>query len=501
MNPPLPERGPWIATGALPAGWPQALAAFLVALTIAAIGFVASQATGFQLDIVFGALGCGAALALVALVNERWWVRITLLLHLTMLAGNVKIGLGLGEIVYMVCVMGGTILWFIKELSLRRRLIALTGFDVLLLTFFVVMTIVTVLAGILNGADPLQFIKEWGVVSEILFYFPLRATLRNDRDVKILFVILFIIMIGNCITVFTTYRERLADAVYAWQVRITRTNINEPISAAMLVMSALMFAYARRWRMKLVAIGGMGMGAISLVLSYSRGPMAAAVAGMVISWLLIPLRRSMRVVVAFVGSVVIGVAVFYAVLPQFVDLAVSGITARLASISSARQDLSLNSRVVESETVLEKYVPVSPVIGYGYGTYFDFLSIIGNASSHTIFIHNGIVWALYKFGIPCAVLLYITVLFPLVSAVVRLPDKRNTFLRPIVAGVIGVNIAGLIMNMTSNIFTTTAGIFNMMVGWALLDYVWRQPHAPSLSAAEESSITQDPGAVARDDAE
>lgn len=469
-----PDRTPWITTSVLPAGWPQAVAATVLTIALCAVGYVASEITRLPLELVTVALAGGCALALVAFLNEKLWVRLTLVLHLAMLAGNdVMQGLGAGEIIYMLAVLGGTALWFLKELTVHRRTIAVSGFDVLLLSFFVLMTVTTVVASTVNEADPVQFIKEWGLIAEMLFYFPLRSAIRTDHEVRVLMVFLVVVMVGNGIKVITTYRERLAEAVFAWQIRVTRTNINESVSAAFVILSALVLAYTRRWWLWLLSIGGIAFGSVCLVLSFARGPIVSCYAGLVVGCFLLPFRRSMRIAVALLLSLVIGGAVFYIALPQFANSVASGVTNRLSSLGAVRQDLSLYARVVESETLLNKYIAKSPLIGYGLGTMFDFITPIGNRSLRTTFVHNGIIWALYRFGVPGTLMLYAVILAPLVMALVRLPDKSSTFLRPIVAGVVAINVTELIMNMTSNIFNTP-GLLHLAVGWALLHYVWQQ---------------------------
>lgn len=416
-------------------------------------------------------LALSAVTAYVSIHNERFWVLSALALHAVALAGARSEALAVGEIVYAVFVLGGLAIWLTKSFVRRERIIR-SGFDVLLATFGILSTVVTLVASALHDGNIVVYMKEWGVASEILFYFPLRRVINTRRDVYIILALFAVVAVANSGVAILTYRQRLAEAVYQWQLK-ARSNVNEPTSIALLILSSTLFAYARKFRWALVGLTGAALGLIVLTISYSRSPIISGIIGAFIMAGLIPLRRARRVVGAMLVSVAIGLGVVLVVYPKFASVITSAVGQRLASVASASQDLSLRSRVAESERLVSHYIASSPVIGYGYGVRFGFDDPISGGTTWTYFIHNGYLWAAYKYGIPIALLLVGVIFYPLVRLLYLAPRRHDGLMRAIVAATTGYTLCVLIMNNTSTLFTGLSGMMNFALCWALLDFVHR----------------------------
>lgn len=432
-------------------------------------------------------LGCAVLFALVAYAafhDERIWVYAGVAVHGLLFIGSRYHSIAPAEIAHAVVILGGTAVWLLKTFVRRERLVE-TGFDVLLLTFIVLASTVTAISAILHDGDVLGYVKEWSVLLELLFYFPLRRVINSRRDVVIVVCLFFLIASMNSIYAVVTYRQRLAEAVFQWQLR-SRSNINESISIGLLTTAVTVFSYARRVRVFLISLGFAVMGLGVLVISYSRGPIVAGVIGTIIISAMLPWRNGRRVFLALLTGVIVGAATLFIVYPQFASFITSSIGARIATLGSVRNDLSLKARIVESETLVTKIIPQSPLIGYGYGVPFEFISPISHVTARTYFAHNGLLWATYKYGIPLTLLLIGLVIYPVFRLLYRSPHRHDGLTRGIVAAALGYTVAVLIMNNTSTIFTEIAGMLNFALCWAMLDAVHGGRLSESRKAFERS---------------
>ncbi len=419
--------------------------------------------------MVLGGCALFALVAYMAFHSERIWVYAAIVVHGILFVGARYDSVGPAEVAHSAIVLGGTAMWMLKSFVRRERLLQ-TGFDVFLATFVLLASIVSGVSAIVHEADVLGYFKELSVLLGLLFYFPLRRVLNSPRDVVIVLGLFFLVATMNSIYAVVTYRQRLAEAVFQWQLG-SRSNINESTSIALLTIATTIFAYTRRLRMSLVSLALAIMGLGVLVISYSRGPIVAGVIGLVIVSVMIPWRNGRRVFLALLTGVLVGFATLFVAYPRVASIITSSIGARIATLGSVGSDLSLRARFVESSALVSKFIPESPLIGYGFGVPFEFVSPISHATVTTSFAHNGLLWAAYKYGIPLALMLVALVAYPIVRLLYRIPRRNDGMTRGIVSAALGYTVAVMIMNNTSTIFTEVAGMLNFALCWAMLDAV------------------------------
>jgi hypothetical protein len=422
--------------------------------------------------VAFLALAIALLAVFVVWHNERIWLYSAILVHAAMMF-RVSDGIGPGELLFGAVVIGGLLAWFAKEF-LHRRSIVRSGFDALLAGFLFLGTFTAALGFLFHNGDLLHFYKEYSVVFALLLYFPLRSCMRSRRDVQILIAMCVVLACANSVVSLLTYKSRLASAVYAWEVESSRTaGGTEPFAIAMTLIGITLFAYARRWRMTVAGLALAGGGLLTLAITFSRGPMVAGVIGMIIVILCSPFVIGRRAALAVMGAFVAGSLVVVIMFPAVASTVGKSIAMRLFSATSGFHDLSLRARVVESSTLIEEYLPASPVFGYGFGVNFSTYTPIARNFHVTSFIHNGYVWAFYKFGIPVALLLFVVMCYPLVRLTMGGGRVENRFARGLMAGAVSYSVASLLMNLTSNQYAYYLGVFNVSFSWALLDYVNR----------------------------
>ncbi|MDB5034965.1 MAG: O-Antigen ligase [Chlorobi bacterium] len=470
----VPAAGPYSRFDeSLIPGWKGRIVLGALVLAIMACAVYITTMLPFDPGMVMIGLAGAGLSAYISWRYERFWVYFALLAHLAMMVDSTPDSIGSGEIAFAVIVLAGMGVWFFKEVVVHRRPIIRSGFDLLLFTFILLSSIVALVANILNDGDLLSYLKEMGIMLDLMFYFPLRKFLNTREDVVKVIIAFALLAMVNGGVAFAGYRQRIAEAVFQWEIGHSRSNLNEFTSMAFLIAMAAVFATARTLRTSIIALGGVAAGALFLVISFSRSPIVAGFVGTFTMMACIPFRQSRRVFVALGFSLVVGAAVGFLFFPQYVSMLGSSISTRLLSVAEASSDRSLNSRIVESQALLEDHIAVSPVIGDGYGVAFSFLDPLTSKTSRGTFSHNGYIWSMYKFGIPIALLLLGLMIYPLARLLMIAPRRQDGFERTVMAVCVGYMVCAFIVHLTSNLFTQVSSVFNFALCWALLDYVLR----------------------------
>ncbi|HVZ41261.1 MAG TPA: O-antigen ligase family protein [Candidatus Kapabacteria bacterium] len=479
----LPNAGAPGAAGAI------ALAAVCVA--VMAAGLFLPMMLGIPLDPSVTLLAPGMLLAVyLAWWNEKAWIYAAILSHLLFMVDSTPDTIGLGEIAFGALGLAGLALWFVKEMVICRRRIVDSSFDLLLMSFMIVSTAVTLIANTLHGGDLLQYLKEYGVVVDLLFYFPLRKNITSRRDVIMLLCAFVGVALVNGAISFLNYRERLAEAVFQWQLTASRSNLNESTSQALFVLGTTLFAYSKRLWLRLLSLALAAAGLVFLLVSFSRSPIVAALLALAIMILMSPFRNGRRVVVALFMALFVGAAAALIIFPQIATNVGQALAERVLSVASTGSDRSFNARIVESTAILKNYFGYSPILGCGFGVPYKYLDPLSNTTLKGYFVHNGYVWSLFKFGVPMALMFLWVLVQPLLRLLLRAPRRHEGFDRALLAGAVGYVLCAFIVNMTSNLFTQVSTILNIVICWVLFEYVQRNAMARDARARAGSDEPQ-----------
>lgn len=444
-------------------------------LTLASAPLIKGIASELKVKIPFEIVFIAVPLVVLSLYlvwqNQKLWVYAVVLLHGFILIDQ-KEGIGAQEVMFSISVLVGLPIWFLKETVIHRRKIAQSGFDVFLISFFSVSSITAFLAMLLNNGNPMMFLKEWVILLDLLMYFPVRNALKTKRDVQILIGMVILLALMNGVVNMMNYRQKIMQAAFQWEIMAGRKTANEPVSIALLLIGATVFAHAKTKKLMLASLCFSGLGLLFLTISFSRGPIICGFVAVFLMTLRIKFKNSLKTYLAIVISVVIGALTMYLLFPNIIKNIGIAVSSRLGSVASAASDVSLGSRVAESKTVINDFVARSPVIGYGFGTYYSFYDPLTQETITRTYMHNGYIWSLFKFGVPLAIYFFLLLLYPII-ALYNYSAKNDDFKRAVGAAVIGYIVGALIMNNTSSQFTQYAGAMNMMIAWALADYARR----------------------------
>lgn len=438
-----------------------------------ATGLALSSLVDLPLEFVIPALVLPLLATFVVAHNERLWVFISLLTLALFIFRKDDGKIKLEELFYSTFVLGGIIIWFAKETLVFRRRIILTSFDFFFLTSWVLANGVAAIAYLMHEGDGLIFVKELLVQITLLLYFPLRRVVRTRNDLLAMIGICVLLGLLNGVHNAFTYQQRVIESALEFGSVAARVAAYEVLSMLLALISFTLLAYARRPLTFLAGAGGTAAGIAFVVMSLSRGPIVATAIGMMVVVLLVPVKKGIRLLVVSVGIIIFNVAALSVIAPTFASSILENITDRLATIDKLQVDKSLGSRVSESQALLERYIPASPVIGYGYGVPYAFYDAPYGITAKAYFIHNGYVYPLYKFGIPAGIFFIFMLFYPLMKGVFVHPPRDAGFLRAVMTGATACLFTILLTNLTSSKFSehVDSGLF--VIVFVAFDYVWR----------------------------
>lgn len=425
------------------------------------------------LEFTFPLISLAGLGLLIAIFSERTWVYCAVLAHGPMLIALEHEGIGINELVFIGISISGLIFWLLKALLVERRTLIRNGFDLLLIAAVVLTGAVGLIANILNEGDLLLYFKEYLIIFDLLLYFPIRSILTDEKQLKWLLIVFVIVSMINGVHSIFTYRERMAQAVFQWQILASRSRANEWMSMAQIYLSALYLSISKTWKGRIIALASLCCGFVFLMISFSRNPIISCFGGLVVILVMVRWPQRVRIIGGLVATAVIGIVVVLTAFPGLAKSFGTSVTSRLGSVANARQDLSFQSRLAETTRLVEYYVPASPVIGYGMGTGFHYRDPIIQATATPHFIHNGYLWLVFKVGIPVTILFYLMLGYPILKLMIKYPARSDTQNYAIMTGCVAFYISSAVMNISSNQHTQYSSSLIFVMCWVLLDWLNR----------------------------
>lgn len=452
---------------------------------------------GFEMtgaEVIFLALPVGVLALVCVWHNERLWIYSAVLGEALNLLGGGR-GITAGDAAFGVWVIGGVLIWLSKELLVYRRPIIRSSFDFLFISFFLFSTFLSIITSSINDALVSRFFTEWLSVANLLLYFPIRSILNKREDVVRLFVAFSVVALANSVFAITMYKQKLLDAVIEAELMTTRSVSHENVAMGWMLLCAVVFGYARKLWVGLLALCGMGMGFVGLLISLSRGPILSGFGALVMMLFLVESTIRKKLLLAICCMLLGGVGLGYVMFPGVIETIGAGMVKRMASVNQASSDRSLQSRAREQVAAV-RYIERSPLIGYGYGVVYHYYDNAPGrrGTMYSSFFHNGWLWPFYKFGIPLGLFFLFMYFYPATRLVLRYPSREHQFLRAIAVGSLCFFVASSLTNTTSNQVSEFSGTFTILMSWALLDFVNRSLHAMQSLGTPQHGLLPQPAA-------
>ena len=306
--------------------------------------------------------------------------------------------IGVGDILFGIFIVVATYLWIFWIIFVKRDKLIDSIADWFIVLFYIGMVLNMVVA-ILNGADFISWFREYTLYSNILLYFPFKYYLTDKKDIIIILLLFGISVLLSSIDQLRMYKEiALAQTVYAYQLGRS-VRLNQPLFSAAIFFSLIMSVLPMK-RIYRLALWGMSVATIgALIVSFSRSFWLFVMFGIIYILFYLGKKQRKILVIALALIMFSGTISFFTVFKEKADLMLMVLSKRLTSSTKGTKDVSMKLRLVEYEEVFN-LIGENPLFGNGLGKKFHFYVPNLHITTHTQNIHNGYLYAMYRFGIP-----------------------------------------------------------------------------------------------------
>ncbi|MFA5512903.1 MAG: O-antigen ligase family protein [Candidatus Kapaibacterium sp.] len=386
---------------------------------------------------------------------KAWLYTMTASLMIFFHAGGEDVGVL--DVVLGIFYVGSLAVYFVRKSLIVKEKIMLNIGDWAILTFFTLLLFNFVIA-VANDVEPINWLREYLLIINLLMYFPVRDILKTENDVnKFLLFFAIIIILTGTYQIIEYYRKISTNIVYAYELKKSLT-INQTLyTAASIIGFIFAFSQKNKWR-EFIIVGMTALYVVFLISTFSRTFWLVLGLAFLLMFFLLPAKKKVTFLtyLGVISSVVILGA--FLLMKDKADIALSVAFERLESTSAGRKDVSLIARFKEWEK-LTYHIKQNPLGGNGLTKVFTFHFPINSRARHTHIIHNGYIWLLYRTGIPMTLLFLFFLFYYTIKAINLIPKSQSLTQRALLIAALSVFLALYIVNLTSSQFFYRDGIF------------------------------------------
>ncbi|MFA7627536.1 MAG: O-antigen ligase family protein, partial [Candidatus Kapaibacterium sp.] len=292
---------------------------------------------------------------------KAWLYTMTASLMIFFHAGGEDVGVL--DVVLGIFYVGSLAVYFVRKSLIVKEKIMLNIGDWAILTFFTLLLFNFVIA-VANDVEPINWLREYLLIINLLMYFPVRDILKTENDVnKFLLFFAIIIILTGTYQIIEYYRKISTNIVYAYELKKSLT-INQTLyTAASIIGFIFAFSQKNKWR-EFIIVGMTALYVVFLISTFSRTFWLVLGLAFLLMFFLLPAKKKVTFLtyLGVISSVVILGA--FLLMKDKADIALSVAFERLESTSAGRKDVSLIARFKEWEK-LTYHIKQNPLGGNG----------------------------------------------------------------------------------------------------------------------------------------
>lgn len=413
-------------------------------------------------------LGFGFALFSIYLIinNFNSWVY----LYIIALPGYLFFsaeGIGAEDIIYMFLYNIGLYYWFFHEVCIKKRRIVEDKKDWFFLFVFGIIALHPVVA-YFNEVSFLDAYREFAISSLVLFYFPLKYLIRNEKDFKRFILILVVIIIFiDIMQLYRTY-DAFKSAKQVWELS-KASRMNQTIISMVILISLPLTLYTKSLKYKILGFIFVAFNMAMLISTLTRSYWVATFLSVMFMMLFFPPKKNILIVSTGILSIIIISTLSYLVLQDKAVYAYKLFEKRFSSIyeTGIRKNQSLNARTVEYEAVYKR-INDYPIGGSGAAKTYAYYSPIDLEKWESANIHSTYISLTYRYGfiIAFAYLLVFGIYF--FDALIAIYKSKESFYRYLLIGALSTWVMFGLTNFASSLVLTREGVVVISISLALI---------------------------------
>ena len=356
-------------------------------------------------------------------------------------------GITVMDVVYGVMYVLANIVWIVWMLGVKKEKLIKNSGDLFMLFFYIVL-IFNFFIGVLRGTPPDIWLREYGLFSIILLYFPIRHYIRTNEQVKWFLIILALSVCVSAFVQLNSYRHQtLATAIYAYElggsIRLDQTLF----TSAVMFGIAFMIGLKNKWQ-QFVILAFSFLSLAALVVSFSRTYWVFLAGAVVLILFFVPFREKIKFILTMLIISVLFAGVVTVVFKEQETFFFKMIQRRFDSSFLLRKDPSLKSRFYEW-TEAGKIIKEFPWGGSGLAKEFTFFEPNNLSSITASNIHNGYLFLIFKVGYPHAIIFFIGLALYTYKSFRCIYIAQDTFERSMILGSFTTLILVFFTSLTS----------------------------------------------------
>ncbi|GAB1371441.1 hypothetical protein MASR1M45_15030 [Candidatus Kapaibacterium sp.] len=375
-------------------------------------------------------------------------------------------GVGAIDVLLGAFYLGSIVIWFVKKVLIEKEKVVENWGDWAILAFFSLL-LLNFLPAVFNEVEPMNWLREYLLVSIYLIYFPVRDILKKEKDITgFLLAFGFVVLIAGAYQSLEYYQKVNTNLVYAYELKSAIT-INQTLYTAAAIF-AFILAFSQRKKVnELFVIALTSIYIVYLISTFSRTFWLILGASIILMFFLLPATKKI-LFMTYLG--VIAVVLFLAAalfMKGQAELVLGVAFTRFESTSEGKKDISLIARFAEWEE-LYGHIVDNPLGGNGLAKSFSFYFPINLRSRHTTTIHNGYLWLAYRTGIPLSLLFLFFIGHYNIRAGKLIAAAKDQKVRAVVIASFAILLSLYIINFTSAQYFTRDGMMVTAMTIALI---------------------------------
>lgn len=372
--------------------WSSSLIAILVGL----MSFVA-----IKFDIGLYLLGSIFSLILLFFVfsNPKTWLYSIVLSGVVFYTTSDK-GVSVLDSIVAAYLLGSLFVWFVNAVVIQKIKITRNYADWIFLLFYFGAALNGIIA-VLNGAEFLNWFREFLLLCLTLFYFPIRHYFDDKDDlVKLLIVVATVYFFVDLFQFYSYYNLASKKLMYAYELART-SRVNQSLMTAASIGGIVFFFYCKQKKHRLLILIYTATSIAALITTFSRTFWVILIIQSVIVFLIISNKKKIEffLLMLFVVGAAIGLGFLF--MRDNTKLLFGVIESRFVSTSDGKKDVSVQARLSEYKAAWT-HIKASPLGGNGLAKYDRYYDPIEKIMTEFHINHNVYIHFTYRLGFPLA---------------------------------------------------------------------------------------------------
>lgn len=415
----------------------------------------------------------GVAIGIVALLfaisNPIYWLASVVLSGVVFFTTSDK-GVSVVDTLTAAYLLGGLGLWFVYSIVVNKIKLTRNTADWIFLLFYFGVAFNGVIA-VLNGANFLNWFREYLLLCMTLYYFPIRHYFDDRKHLVMLLALIGIVyFFVDLFQFYSYYKISTQKLMYAYELGRT-LRINQSLMTAASISGIVFYFYCKQRLHRLLLLIFTATSIAALITSFSRTFWVILIIQSAIVFIFLKSKKKIEFVFLtfFVAASAIGLGFLF--MKENTTLLFGIIEKRFLSTTEGQKDISVQARLSEYNAAW-KHIQTNPLGGNGLAKYNRFYDPILSELAFFKISHNVYIHFTYRLGFPLAFCFFFFLAYNFVLGAWLILKVKNTFYRSVLLASVLSLFLMFVGGFTTPIMAFRDGLFINAYATAFIGLVY-----------------------------